>query len=142
MSVSTYKIIPAKAKNCQRIRAINELSLPIGYSLSDWAEMVAKKNSYLVKCDETIVGYLVGDKTGTIITFAVLEDYRRLGLGKLLLKHFINQMRILKHKNLVLRVKIDNLPAIALYKSVGFIIDETLINYYHPGDAYKMIYTF
>lgn len=89
---------------------------------------------YLVaEVDGIIAGYggiwLILDE-GHITNIAVDEEYRRLGLGKKLLEELIMLCKRYEIGSMTLEVREDNDPAIALYKSYGFIESGRRANYY------------
>ena len=55
-----------------------------------------------------------------IITFCMLPEYRKRGLGKLLINEVIQHANILSYSKIFLEVSKDNTAAINLYKSFGF----------------------
>lgn len=67
-----------------------------------------------------IIGYVVLSETGDDISvddIAVLPDFRRMGIGRSLLKYSFNEY---SKRNFILEVRESNLSAIDLYKSMGF----------------------
>ncbi|MBY0281335.1 MAG: ribosomal protein S18-alanine N-acetyltransferase [Alphaproteobacteria bacterium] len=77
-----------------------------------------------------------------ILTFAVRPDFQRKGIGRLLLRHLLDEMDI----PIFLEVATDNFAAIKLYESEGFEVLTIRRSYYEsePGrprkDAYLMRY--
>lgn len=70
---------------------------------------------------------------------AVCPEYRRLGLGRKLIKKTLDQMRSEGADEVILEAEITNLSALRLYESFGFIRDKRLLSYYLNGnDAYKL----
>lgn len=55
----------------------------------------------------------------TIMTIAVLNSFQGKGIGRALLTHALENLH---NVNVTLSVKQDNMPAIKLYKSLGFKI--------------------
>jgi len=88
---------------------------------------------YVAMIDEKAVAYmgmwfLSGE--GHITNIAVGKDYRRKGVAKALLSHFI---ALAKEENLefmTLEVRASNTPAISLYESFGFSYAGVRKNYY------------
>ncbi len=90
-----------------------------------------------------IAGYIVTmdvDRvTGKIISFAVRKEYRRMGIGKLLLRSAIERLKSRGKKKITLEVRVSNVYAQSLYKKFGFQIIDVIPNYYSDGeDAYLM----
>jgi len=70
---------------------------------------------------------------------AVDKDYRRRGIGKKMLDHSIDEMRLNNVYSIYLYVDKENLSAINLYKSRGFkIIEEVKDICGEEKDCYKM----
>ncbi|MBQ3181906.1 MAG: ribosomal protein S18-alanine N-acetyltransferase [Clostridia bacterium] len=105
-----------------------------------WSEKMFKEeisgkfsHYYVAIVDNHAVAYmgmwsLSGE--GHITNIAVAKDYRRRGIAKALILHFIE---IAKRENLefmTLEVRASNSPAIALYKSFGFCDVGVRKNYY------------
>jgi RimJ/RimL family protein N-acetyltransferase len=76
--------------------------------------------------------YHVGD-----IGLMVDRDYRRLGLGKYLLKLIIDQAQKMGIKIVTLSCFSDNLPAISLYKKMGFRVFGKLPNGLYRKNKYS-----
>ena len=91
----------------------------------------------LYKEDNKIIGYLyysdIYDRA-EINQFEVEFSHRNCGKGKKLL----NKMLELVDKSITLEVKKDNLPAIHLYKSVGFVEKAIRKGYYQGIDGILM----
>ncbi len=93
-----------------------------------------------------IVGYvcpmLVIDE-GHILNVAVDRNYRGQGIGRLLVEHVIMDCRLQGAEYVSLEVRPSNIPAIALYKQLGFIVTGRRKAYYENGeDAIMMEYIF
>ncbi len=90
-----------------------------------------------------VVGYIVTmdiDRyTGKIISFAVKPEYRRMGIGTMLLRNAIERLKSRGKKRILLEVRVSNVEAQRLYKKFGFKTISTLPRYYSDGeDAYLM----
>ena len=68
-----------------------------------------------------------------ITLIAVYPIHQRKGLGKLLLSELIKHAKSVQTNKIHLEVKIDNEPAKALYKSMGFKIVGVRSNFYKDG---------
>ena len=66
-----------------------------------------------------IVGQLAADEA-EILTFGVVEDWQRLGIGRRLLEGLQRAAVRGEAKRLFLEVAEDNLPALVLYSRIGF----------------------
>ncbi|RLG88583.1 MAG: ribosomal-protein-alanine N-acetyltransferase [Thermoprotei archaeon] len=138
-----------------KIIEINMKCLPEHYPRFFWLEHLRKWNKafFVAEINEEIVGYVmcrveigIGHikpwirKLGHVISIAVLEKFRRRGIGKALM---ISAMNALKKEynvsEVYLEVRISNIPAIRLYEQLGFKKVKIIKSYYLDGeDAYVM----
>jgi Acetyltransferases len=79
-------------------------------------------------------------KKGHVVSIAVLENYRRRGIGKQLLLSSMQKMReAYGAEEVYLEVRVSNYPAISLYEKLGYRKVKLLKHYYADGeDAYLM----
>lgn len=101
-----------------------------------WAELAAG-HRYRVAVDDDgrVVGYAglaVGPEQAGIQTIGVEPGRRGRGLGRRLLTDMLTAATGLP---VILEVRSDNVPAIALYASAGFIRIGRRRRYYHPSGA-------
>ncbi len=84
--------------------------------------------------------YQAGDE-GDIANIAVLPDYRRMGIGSMLLDTMLQQAKDAEVRSVYLEVRQSNIPAIQLYLSRGFYkIGERKKYYKNPSeDALLMV---
>ena len=133
----------------QGVYDVEKSSFPIPWSISSLEEeMKNMLATYLVaKIDNKIVGYIgmwfVMDECH-ITNIAVLEEYRRNGIGKQLVNELLKNCKEHGTTYIQLEVRKANIPAQKLYESFGFKIDFNRKNYYkNPDgsheDAYVMI---
>ncbi len=82
-------------------------------------------------------------KKGHVVSVAVLNEFRRKGIGKGLVEESINGVKIKKCDELYLEVRCSNSEAVLLYENMGFSIRQKLKTYYRDGeDAYMMAIEF
>ena len=82
-------------------------------------------------------------KKGHVVSVAVLDEFRRRGIGKGLVEEAINGVKSKKCDELYLEVRCSNNDAVKLYENMGFIIKQRLKSYYRDGeDAYLMAIEF
>ncbi|CAB4631752.1 unannotated protein [freshwater metagenome] len=102
------------------------------------AELLATHTYYLVAYeDEKILGYaglskLASASSADIQTIAVIDLYRKKGIGRDLMERLISQARTLGATLLFLEVREDKTAPQALYKSLGFESIDRRENYYQP----------
>ena len=91
----------------------------------------------IYKEEKQVIGYLyysdIYDRA-EINQFEIESSHRNCGKGKKLL----NKMLEVVDKNITLEVKKDNIPAISLYKSVGFVEKAIRKGYYQGIDGILM----
>lgn len=74
-------------------------------------------------------------KKGHIISIAVQENYRRLGIAEKLMKAASDAMRLRDIKEVYLEVRESNQAAIDLYQKLGYIPHKVSKKYYSDGEA-------
>ena len=153
----SYIIRLARLTDIDQIIKINRLSLPENYPYYFFVEHLKEYNGafYVAEVDGQVVGYIMPRiewgfsnvkqiptlvKKGHVVSIAVLEHYRRMGIGKSLLIASLKSMRdVYKAEEVYLEVRVSNTPAINLYKKIGFKEAKVLKHYYADGeDAYLM----
>jgi len=78
-------------------------------------------------------------KKGHIVSVAVIPEYRMLGAGYALVQRALSALSMHQADECYLEVRVSNIPAINLYKKMGFEITRTIPRYYYDGsDAYVM----
>ena len=70
-----------------------------------------------------------------IIAIGTHRDWQRRGFGRLMLEHLIGVTEQQHVEKIVLEVAADNMPAIQLYDSCGFVETGCRKNYYKRGEA-------
>lgn len=101
--------------------------------------MMIQKNSF----DEMLVGYidLWKEKNGLhIANFAINPGARNRGYGTAFLHFIFYFAEAMNIRKISLEVRISNFAAIKLYKKLGFVIQNTVPEYYvdNKEDAYLM----
>ena len=100
------------------------------------ASEIENRLSYWLVADDDgrIAGY-VGSQTvldgADMMNLAVSPDYRRQGIGKLLVSKLANYLKAKKVISLVLEVRVSNSAAIALYEKLDFHQVGRRPRYYH-----------
>jgi len=150
-----YRIREAVRADLDRVIEINLRSLPEHYPryfweqhLEEWgriflvAEVSGEVVGYMMNRIEEDEGFFKGDyvRRGHVVSIAVLEGYRRRGIGRALMLEGMARMKSLYGaQEVVLEVRVSNEPAINLYRSLGFKVVRILRGYYLDGeDAYLM----
>ena len=91
-----------------------------------------------------VVGFIAGvnnaPQNARILMLAVLEAYRKRGIGSTLMDAFLQQCAMRAMRTVELEVRVSNANAIQFYKRYGFQIAGTLPRFYTDGeDGYKMV---
>lgn len=138
----------AKCADMKDIYQVGKECLPIYYQKRDIVEFILDEKAIVLKAmvDNKVAGYVIGNERSKsnfhINTFAVSHIYRRRGIGKQLIVDIIKRGTsdfFRNIDNITLYVQTVNVPAISLYKSVGFGIEKELTDYYwEGGHAYEM----
>lgn len=90
-----------------------------------------------------IVGYVSAlpdsREVAHLVSLAVHPEVRRVGVARKLMEELLSKLRGMGFRELRLEVRIDNFPAISLYKALGFREGRKLRGYYEDGsDALTM----
>jgi len=102
--------------------------------------------SFVAEFDGVFAGFIIGltnrnrfGKYGRVYTLDVDDQFRRLGIGTVLIEALLKELGKAYCTRCFLEVKIDNGRAIPLYEKIGFEKCRIVPNYYSPGvDALKM----
>ena len=132
------------------IMHINRLCLPENYSY-DFFYHVISEFGYacaVAEIDEKVIGYVLSRiersltsfiglqaVKGHIISIAVLPPYRRQGIGLKMMKYAMYKLIEKKVETVYLEVRVSNVPAIELYKKLGFTIKREIKGYYRDGES-------
>ena len=87
--------------------------------------------------NDRIIAYgvlMISPGEAQILNLSVVPDARRVGVGRALLRRFIDDARHLRVDQLFLEVRASNVAAIGLYESEGFAPVARRVSYY-PGAA-------
>ena len=151
----TYKIRPFSPSDLDGVMKINRECLPENYAPLFFINLYKRfPATFLVaEIEGELIGYimcrietgipsfkLLGiTKKGHVISIAVFPSHHHKGIGYTLIQEATQAMANYKAKECYLEVRESNLPAINLYKKLGFEVARTIRNYYSDGeDAYLM----
>jgi len=99
----------------------------------------SSSDSFLVAIEENrVVGYvsaLVHGKDAHIASIAVLEDYRRRGIGRALMSELVNSLKLRRIRTVSLEVRKSNTSAIRFYEGLGFERVGVMPSYYEDGEG-------
>lgn len=144
----------------EKVKDVNEKELPEDYPFFFYKSILDNfPESFLVAClkDEpsSISGYVMWRveripskdslrliNKGHLVSIAVSEDYRRLGIASALLSKSMPEILKNNITEYVLEVRVSNHGAIELYKNLDFKIEGIKKKYYKDGEnAHYMVYT-
>lgn len=96
------------------------------------------RNTFLVaEKDRDIIGFVIGitqRKEGHILVIAVRDDFKRKGIGTVLMQKLISVYKKNGITRLRLEVRESNIAAISMYRKLGFKINNKLKHYYEDGE--------
>ena len=110
-----------KAQHINEVVNIEKICFVHAWTRADLEAQLTLETSHFVVAtvDEKVVGYMglqIFSGEGYVTNVAVLPEYRRQGIAKMLIeKQMQNEMSFI-----TLEVRESNLPAIKLYESCGF----------------------
>ena len=150
-----YKLRRFKPADLQHVIRINRVCLPENYTTLFFMNIYKRFPEAFIVAEENneIVGYimcrietgipsfkLLGiSKKGHVISIAVMPTHHRKGVGYALIQKATQAMQYYGAKECYLEVRESNLPAVNLYKKLGFDVARTARNYYADGeDAFVM----
>jgi ribosomal-protein-alanine N-acetyltransferase len=145
-----YKFRQFKPSDLEGVIWINRECLPENYTPLFFMNLYKRfpETFIVAEVNKEIVGYimcrietgipsfkLLGiTKKGHVISIAVLPKHQQKGIGYALMREATQAMVNYNAKECYLEVRESNLPAVGLYKKLGFEIARTLRNYYADGE--------
>ena len=141
-----FEIIPMTVEHIDGVLAVEEATFSIPWTRKDFEREMTENNLaiyYVAVANGKIVGYagmwhVITE--GHITNVAVLEDYRKQGIGDALMEQ-LEQVAMEKEMiGITLEVRISNAPAQHLYHKPGYRAEGLRKNYYPdtPEDAVIM----
>lgn len=95
---------------------------------------LSPKTFLVISNEEEVLGYIIFDSGGHVISMAIEGKHRRRGFGKSLVMHALGQTG----SKLWLEVRTQNQGAIAFYRSLGMQTVGKIPGYYGNDDALIM----
>lgn len=129
------KIIPMTSAHVPSVAALEAMCFSDPWSQNSVASELSNPLSlWLVAMEEdTLAGY-VGSQTvmgeTDMMNVAVHPEHRRRGIARLLIEALIQALKDRGSHMLTLEARASNVPAIALYESLGFLEVGRRRNYY------------
>lgn len=156
--VLDFRIREYRAADFDRLWVIDQGCFPasISYTQMELSGFITRRNAITLvgefhlgevennPAGDSIAGFVVAHpirrRYGRILTLDVLPEARRCGLGSMLMTACEERLRNLGCAAVYLETAVDNLPALRLYRKLGYQILRTLPDYYasHSLDAFQM----
>jgi len=155
-TVSDIIFRTVKSDDLIQVMNINRICLPENYTYSFFEELAKNypKAFWVAEVGGKVVGYIMCRvervfskfdifkirRVGHIVSIAVLPEHRRKGIATSLIKLSLNALAYeYGCDEAYLEVRVSNVPAIQLYRKIGFVVRELQRRYYADGeDAYVM----
>ena len=146
----TFRLREFELADFDRLHEIDQQCFPAGisYSRHELAYYMNLRGTFTFVAETTaerteIAGFIVGQRhprgMGHIITIDTVEKFRRAGLGSLLMKAAEDRLKASGCHAVILETAVDNKPAIAFYKRLGYFIVKSIPRYYQGRlDAFMM----
>ncbi len=130
-----FKVRPMEPRDLPAVLAIESVSFPTPWSYQAFASELRNRYGvyFVALAGERVVGYagmwlFLGE--AHVTTIAVHPDYRRRGLGRLLLGTLVRHAKEQGAETMILEVRPSNLAARRLYQEMGFRQIGVRRNYY------------
>jgi ribosomal-protein-alanine N-acetyltransferase len=142
-----YEIDYMRPEDLDEIVSIENVSFPSPWPRRIFEREIEALNPYkrVIRISGIVIAYIV---TWTIhdevhiLNIAVHQDFRKIGLGEMLLRDCISLSKETGLKYAILEVRTSNIGAIKLYEKIGFRTMRLRKKYYSDNgeDAYVMMY--
>lgn len=123
---------------------VNKICLPVSYSIIEYVIFLNSSNKiiFVSEYQNVIVGYILCEiKNDTrlihVMSFAVLPKCRQHGIGTKLMNKVIEYAKSINYQSVSLFVHVENIKGISFYKKNGFLIVETLLNFYNGSIPFE-----
>jgi ribosomal-protein-alanine N-acetyltransferase len=128
----------AEPSDLSRIVEIEGLCFPeeTAFPPGMFAYLIRYATTLVALEDDIIAGFIIGfasGGTGFIYTLDVHPDYRRKGIGSMLISALEKKLHEKRAKRIRLEAALNNPAALALYRKAGYSEKEMLRNYYGRG---------
>lgn len=146
----TFRLREFDSEDFNKLHAIDQACFPpgIAYSRRELSYYISLRGTFTLVAETSgakkeIAGFIVGQKVprgmGHIITIDTVAMFRRHSLGSLLMQAAEDRFKAQGCHAIVLEVAIDNAPAIAFYKHLGYFELKKIPRYYQNRiDAFMM----
>lgn len=146
MKEQSLCILPLAEEHLPEVAALESLCFSEPWSIASLRFLLSEAACGVVALspDGTVMGYggmVIAPDEGQITNVAVHPSRRRMGIGRAVTEELAKEARRRRLSSLSLEVRASNLPAVALYESLGFAVAGRRRNFYrHPSeDALVML---
>ncbi len=149
-NVNGYSLRRCGIDDLKSVIDINEKTLPEHYTEYFFESLLREiPEAFIVaELENEIVGYIMCKlefgfsnfrklgfvKKGHVVSISLLEKHRGKYIGEALMMEGINGVVARKGDEIYLEVRTSNLPAISLYRKLGFQTKSILKSYYRDGE--------
>ena len=149
-NVNGYSLRRCDIDDLKSVIDINEKTLPEHYTEYFFESLLREiPEAFIVaELENEIVGYIMCKlefgfsnfrklgfvKKGHVVSISLLDKHRGKYIGEALMMEGINGVVARKGDEIYLEVRTSNLPAISLYRKLGFQTKSILKSYYRDGE--------
>ena len=144
--MTTFHIRDAVLEDAKALGHLSEKNIDLPWYEKDFCQAIENSLATVVVAEdaEGLCGYVVlyhAADEGEVPSVAVDGRARKRGIGKALMQEAFSRVEAQGVKKIFLEVRAGNLPALALYESLGFLQVHIRKNFYtNPTeDAYLMM---
>jgi len=129
------RITEMKAHHVPQVAELEKICFSAPWSEASIAHELKTGYSFwfVAEDDGKVAGYIgsqVAFPEADVMNVAVRPEYRRRGIGQILVEMLTTHLRNMDCESLTLEVRASNLPAITLYEKLGFTQVGRRPNYY------------
>ena len=146
MTEETYCILPLAEEHLEEVAHLESLCFSEPWSVASLRFLLSEAACGVVALSPAgrVLGYggmVIAPDEGQITNVAVHPDSRRMGVGRAVTEALAAEAHRRSLPSVSLEVRASNLPAVALYESLGYAVAGKRRNFYrHPTeDALVMI---
>lgn len=132
-------ICEMRSQHVDEVYRISKQAFPLPWAKEELIRETTNPNALnlVALYEERVIGYVQCWYTldsADIINVAVAPEYKRQGVGHRLIRDLILHLKERNVENVFLEVRVSNLPAQKLYRSMGFISLSRRERYYVNGE--------
>ena len=125
-------IVPMQIEHLRSVVMIERLISPSPWGISQFRDSLQSSNGSVLLIGEDVRGftiYTIGMEHADLLNIGLEPSFQGQGFGRRLIKSIIWRLPV-GMKKLMLEVRVSNLRAIRLYKTMGFKIIDLRKDYY------------